>query len=338
MKILITGGAGFIGSHVVDACIADGHDVVVLDDLSTGVRENVNPKARFYEVDICSPEAAAILAQERPDVLNHHAAQIDVRASVEEPMRDLRTDVLGFVNLLEAGRRAGLKKVIFASSGGAVYGEQGTFPATEDHPTRPLSPYGIHKLMCEQYLSFYQGQYGIPSIALRYSNVYGPRQNARGEAGVVAVFLSKMLSGEAPTINGDGVQTRDYVYVSDVVAANRLALSFPSPLRGEGQLARRRSSGGGEGACCYNVSTSLETDVNTIFRALRECAGATCQGRHGPAKAGEQRRSSLSFAKAERELGWRPTVTLTDGMSQTTQWFREQSLRGTPRLSLRGTK
>lgn len=305
MKILVTGGAGFIGSHIVDAYVADGHDVVVVDNLSTGRRENLNPQARFYEMDICDAHVIDILAKERPDVLNHHAAQIDVRVSVADPMADIKVNVIGLINLLEAGRRSGLSKVIFASSGGTVYGEQREFPATEDHPTWPISPYGLNKLMCEKYLYYYNAEYGIPYVALRYANVYGPRQNPHGEAGVVAIFLNKMLSNEQPMINGDGKQTRDYVYVGDVVEASRMALT-------------ERVTG------TYNIGTGIETDVNTIFRALREFSGSRCKEVRGPAKPGEQSRSSISSAKISRELGWKPRASFAEGMRLTAEWFKRR--------------
>ncbi|MFH0798588.1 MAG: NAD-dependent epimerase/dehydratase family protein [Pseudomonadota bacterium] len=306
MKILVTGGAGFIGSHIVDAYIADGHEVVVLDNLSTGSRKNLNPKAKFIELDICSPKAAEAIGREHPDVLNHHAAQIDVRVSVANPVSDIKINVTGLINLMEAGRQAGLKKVIFASSGGTVYGEQREFPATEEHSTWPISPYGLNKLMCEKYLHYYQVQYEIPYVVLRYANIYGPRQNPHGEAGVVSIFIEKMLKGETPVINGDGRQTRDYVYVGDVVEANRLTL-----------LDNARGA--------YNVGTGVETDVNAIFHALREYSGSNCKEIHGLAKKGEQKRSSISSAKIERELGWHPQVSFFDGMKRTAEWFRNNT-------------
>lgn len=305
MKILVTGGAGFIGSHIADAYVNDGHEVVIIDNLSTGRRENINPKAKFYELDVASPEVATVVANERPDILNHHAAQVDVRVSVADPASDIRTNVMGLVALMEAGRKAGLKRVILASSGGTVYGEQTFFPATEDHPTWPISPYGLNKLACEKYLYYYQQQYGIPYVALRYANIYGPRQNPHGEAGVVAIFLNKMLSGETPVINGDGRQTRDYVYVGDVVEANLLVLN-------------------GRAHRAYNVGTGVETDVSAIFRALSEFSGLKCQKVHGPAKPGEQERSVISHSKILHELGWCPKVSFADGMKLTTDWFRSR--------------
>ena len=246
MKILVTGGAGFIGSHIVDRYIQDGHEVIVIYNLSTGKRANLNPKARFYQIDIGSPEVEAVFEKERPEVLNHHAAQIDVRRSVADPTFDCKENVLGFLNVMEPARRHGIKKVIFASSGGAIYGEQKEFPATEDHPTNPISPYGVAKLTCEKYLHYYSVQYKIPYVIFRYANVYGPRQNAEGEAGVVAVFINKLLNNEQPVVNGDGKQTRDYVYVGDIAELNRRAVQLNSTQ-------------------CLNVGTGVETDVNQIF-------------------------------------------------------------------------
>lgn len=307
MKILVTGGAGFIGSHVVDAYVKDGFEVVIIDNLSTGKRENINPKAKFYELDVCDPKAAGIFAKERPDVLNHHAAQIDVRISVADPQFDIKVNLCGLVNMLEAGRKCGLKKVVFASSGGTVYGEQESFPCDETHPLRPISPYGLNKLASEQYLFYYGKVHDLKWVALRYANVYGPRQNPHGEAGVVAIFINKMLAGEQPVINGDGRQTRDYVYVGDVVEANRLAIED-------------RAHG------AYNVGTGVETDVGVIFRALRELTGSKCGERHGPAKAGEQARSSVSPCRIERELGWKVTTPFHKGMKKTVEWFKGVSL------------
>ena len=308
MKILVTGGAGFIGSHVVDAFVAAGHDVVVIDDLSTGHRENLNPRARFHQVDIQDPRAAEFVRTERPDVLNLHAAQMDVRRSVADPLLDARINILGTINLLEAARAAGVRRVLFVSSGGAAYGEQEVFPAPESHPTNPVSPYGVSKRSGELYAYFYQAEYGLPFVALRYANVYGPRQDPHGEAGVVAIFSGKMLRGEPVTINGDGLQTRDYVYVGDVARANVLALekAVTGPL---------------------NIGTAVETDVNTLARMLKEITGSRSEVRHGPAKSGEQRRSVIDSRRAATELGWRPEVSLMDGLRQTVDWFRAHPSR-----------
>ncbi len=305
MKILITGGAGFIGSHVADAYIAAGHEVVVVDDLSTGKRSNLNARVRFHHLDIRLPALADLVASERPDVVSHHAAQMDVRRSVADPVFDAEVNLIGMLRLLEASRQAGVKKIIFSSSGGTVYGEQGRFPAREDDGGNPVCPYGVSKRAGEHYLFYYRAVHGLPYLALRYANVYGPRQDPHGEAGVVAIFSQRILGGESPTINGDGCQTRDYVFVGDVVAANQKALesSFVGAI---------------------NIGTARETDVNTLASELLRLSGSRAQAVHGPAKAGEQRRSVLDWSRAERELGWKPTVALEDGLRRTFAWFREK--------------
>jgi UDP-glucose 4-epimerase len=305
MRILVTGGAGFIASHVADAFIAAGHQVSIIDDLSGGKRENVNPKATFHHVDVQDPAAAEIIRRERPEVLCHHAAQMDVRRSVADPVFDARVNVLGLLNLLETGRQHGLKRVLFASTGGAIYGEQEVYPAPETHKTEPVSPYGITKLASERYLFFYHVAYGISYVALRYANVYGPRQNPHGEAGVVAIFAEKFLRGEQPIINGDGTQTRDYVYIGDLVRANLAALTA-------------------DFSGAVNLGTGVETDVNTIFRHLRRLCGSPADERHGPAKPGEQQRSSIDSALAQRVLGWRPEMGLEDGLRATVEFFRQR--------------
>lgn len=306
MKILVTGGAGFIGSHVADAFIAAGHQVAVLDDLSSGRRENLNPQAHFYQLDVQDAAVADVFRRETPTVLCHHAAQMDVRRSVADPRFDARVNLVGLLNLMESGREHGLKRVLFASTGGAIYGEQDVFPAPETHPTAPLSPYGVAKLASERYLYFYSATYGISYTALRYANVYGPRQNPHGEAGVVAIFTEKLLRGEQPIINGDGTQTRDYVYVGDLVRANLAALE--SDYTG-----------------ALNLGTGIETDVNAIYRMLARLCGSALPERHGPAKSGEQRRSVIDSALAARVLGWRPQMSLEDGLRQTVAFFRERA-------------
>ena len=303
MRVLVTGGAGFIGSHMTDAFVAAGHQVSVLDDLSSGKRENLNPQATFYHLDIRDPGVAEVLRREQPEVLCHHAAQMDVRRSVADPVFDAQVNLVGLLNLLEHGRQNGLRRVLFASSGGAIYGEQDVFPAPETHQTQPVSPYGVSKLASERYLFFYSVAYGISYAALRYANVYGPRQNAHGEAGVVAIFAEKSLRGEQPIINGDGKQTRDYVYVGDLVRANLAALTS-------------------EFSGALNLGTGIETDVNTIFRHVRELCGSTAQEQHGPAKPGEQRRSVVDSQLAQRVLGWSPQVSLEDGLRETVAFFR----------------
>lgn len=308
MKIVVTGGAGFIGSNIVDAYLEEGHEVHILDDFSTGQKSNLNRKAELHEVDITDPRAARVIERIKPDAMSHHAAQMDVRHSVADPTFDARVNIIGFITLLEAAKNAGVKKVIFASSGGAVYGEQDVFPAPEDHVTRPASPYGVSKRAGELYLSYYQQTFGLPYIALRYANVYGPRQSAKGEAGVVAIFLTLLLAGKTPVINGDGGQTRDYVYVGDVVAANVNAVS---------------SSFVG----AINIGTGVETDVISLFQHLRRAVGSEIQAVHGPAKTGEQRRSSLDARRATEVLGWRPRMALADGLQRTAEYYRETAGR-----------
>ncbi len=303
MKILVTGGAGFIGSHLVDRLIQEGHDVVVVDNLSTGKRRNLNRSAEFYKLDIQSPRLERVFRRERPALLMHLAAQMDVRRSVEDPIYDAQVNILGTLNVLEQAVRHGTRKVVFASSGGAIYGEQETFPASEAHPTHPASPYGISKLSGEQYLAYYQRVSGIQYVSLRYANVYGPRQDPHGEAGVVAIFAQKLLSREQPIINGNGRQTRDFVYVEDVVEANLAAM-------------------GKEVQGIYNVGTGQETSVNDLFRILADMTDPGCKELHGPAKKGEQIRSVVDGSKLRRELGWEPKVSLQEGLARTVEFFR----------------
>jgi UDP-glucose 4-epimerase len=303
MRVLVTGGAGFIASHVVDALVAAGHQVSVIDDLSSGKRENVNPKATFYELDVQDAAVADVVRRERPEALCHHAAQMDVRRSVADPVGDAKINLVGLLNLMEHARQHGLKRVLFSSSGGAIYGDQEVFPAAETHKTEPISPYGVAKLASERYLFFYSLTYAISYAALRYANVYGPRQNPHGEAGVVAIFAEKLLRGEQPVINGDGGQTRDYVYVGDLVRANLAALT--STFSG-----------------AVNLGTGVETDVNTILRHLRSLCGTQVPEQHGPAKPGEQRRSVIDCRLAERVFGWRPQKSLEDGLRETVAFFR----------------
>ncbi len=299
MKILITGGAGFIGSHIADRCLREGHEVVIIDDLSVGREENIPKKARFHRVNLLSPEIRQILEKERPDIVNHHAAQMDVRKSVTDPGFDAEVNILGTLSLLEAARKNGVKKIVFASTGGAIYGEQEYFPADESHRTEPRSPYGIAKLAVEKYLQFYFWTYGIPFVALRYSNVSGPRQNGQGEAGVVAIFIQKLLKREPLTIYGDGKQTRDYVSVDDVAACNVEALK--PEVRG-----------------IFNVGTGVETDVDTIASELIRIMGVKVSSQYAPPRPGEQQRSCLKPGLLQR----RPPLPLQAGLKQTVEWFR----------------
>jgi len=305
MRILITGGAGFIGSHIADAYVAMGHEVMVLDNLSSGKKENVPPQARFVLCDVTSDTAVEAIRTFRPEIVNHHAAQINVRASVSDPQFDAQVNILGSLRLLEAARQSGVRKFLFASSGGAGYGEQERFPADESHPVRPVSPYGAAKMSVELYLNFYRAQYGLDYAALRYSNVYGPRQDPHGEAGVVAIFASLLLRRQTAIVNGDGEQTRDFVYVGDVVRANVAALD-----RGEGMSV--------------NIGTGIETSINTVFRTLRDLAGSRQEEIHGPAMPGEQQRSCLENRMASYELGWYPEVSLEEGLARTLDFFREK--------------
>lgn len=306
MKILVTGGAGFIGSHISDALVEAGHEVHVLDNLSSGKRDQVPADATFYQLDICDPDLESLFERERFEVLVHHAAQMDVRRSVANPQFDAQINVIGFLNLMEAGQKNGLKKVIFASTGGAIYGEPDFAPQDESHALRPLSPYGITKLTTEKYLYYYQQQYGIDYVALRYANIYGPRQNPHGEAGVVAIFTQRMLAGVQPIIYGDGKQTRDFVYVGDVVRANLSALDF-------------------DGSDIINIGTAKETDVNELYRIIRNLIDPNVPEIHEAGKPGEQRRSVLSYNRATGQLGWKPEVAIEEGLHKTVAWFKKQA-------------
>lgn len=302
MRVLVTGGAGFIGSHVAGLLLAEGHEVAVVDDLSRGRRENVSPDAAFYELDVRSG-CEEVFEEFGPEVVCHQAAQVDVRRSVAEPVLDLEINAAGTVRLLENCVRYGVGCFVLASTGGAIYGEQREFPASEDHPEYPISPYGVSKLAAERYLHFFETQYGLPYVALRYANVYGPRQDPHGEAGVVAIFAGRLAAGETCTINGTGEQTRDYVYVEDVARANVLALEDGVP------------SGS------YNVGTGVETSVNELYETMAKLSGRALPAEHGPAKRGEQLRSAVDPAKAGRVLGWRPEVGLREGLEKTLGFF-----------------
>ncbi|MGQ9799644.1 MAG: NAD-dependent epimerase/dehydratase family protein [Ignavibacterium sp.] len=304
MKILVTGGAGFIASHITDAFVNEGHQVVVLDDLSSGFEKNINPKAKFVKGNICDKELVEkLFGEENFDLVNHHAAQMDVRRSVKDPAFDANTNIIGTINLLQNSIKYKVKKFMFASTGGAVYGEQSYFPADENHPTQPRSPYGISKLAVEKYLFFYNAEYGMNYTILRYANIYGPRQNPFGEAGVVAIFSTKLLKGEQPIINGSGEQTRDYVYVGDVVKANLLTLNDTAN-------------------DIYNVGTGIETSVNQLFHKLNSIIKANKEEKHGPAAPGEQMRSVITSEKLFKKFGWKPSTILEDGLKLTVDFFK----------------
>ena len=316
MRILVTGGAGFIGSHVVDAYLAAGHEVVVADDLSSGRRAHVNPAAEFYPVDLNSLHLRDLFRGRSFDVVNHHAAQVDVRRSVEDPAADAAINIGGTIRLLELCRRHGVRGVVFISSGGAIYGEHGPIPTPEDALARPVSPYGISKLACERYVDYYQMVHAIPAIILRYANVYGPRQDPYGEAGVVAIFCQRLLKGERPTIYGDGEQTRDFVYVGDVAAANLRALDL-----------LQRPGAASNGPATFNIGTGNETTVNALLARLAALAGGAPAPLHAPPRAGEQRRSAVDPTRARTTLGWMASVPPSEGLGLTLDWFKKHLSR-----------
>ena len=305
-RVLVTGGAGFIGSTIADLFVARGWEVAVLDDLSSGKRENVPPPARFYPCDVRSAAAAEAIVQERPAVICHHAAQIDVRKSMADPRFDCDVNLGGLLNVMQAAVKAGsVQQVLFASSGGAMYGDTDRIPTPEDHPAHPVSHYGAAKASSELYLGVYRANFGIRYAALRYGNVYGPRQDPHGEAGVVAIFSGRLLEGKPCTINGDGGQTRDYVFVGDVARANLLA-----------------AEGGFAGA--LNIGTGIETDVNRLYAVMAEVAGVATPAQHAPARPGEQRRSCIDPAAAHAALRWAPEVPLAEGLRRPIDFFRRQ--------------
>lgn len=313
MRILVTGGAGFIGSNVVDAYIAAGHDVAVVDNLSSGKKENLNSKARFYLADIRTEELRGIVASEKPDIVNHHAAQISVPASVENPLYDADVNVKGFLNVLETSRASAVKKIVFISSGGAVYGEASEYPTTELYQPRPLSPYAITKFVSERYLDFYNHQYGLDYTVLRYANIYGPRQVPHGEAGVVAIFMDRLLNRKPCTLyhfkEEPRGMVRDYCFVGDVARANLLALE-----KGSGEA--------------FNVGTGVQTHTeelfNVIFRTLRKGVPGLPEElgvlRRAAARAGDLKKSCLVVKKAAKELGWTPAISLAEGIEKTFFW------------------
>ncbi|MHB8231712.1 MAG: NAD-dependent epimerase/dehydratase family protein [bacterium] len=304
MKILVTGGAGFIGSHVADALIAKKNEVVIIDNLSSGSLRNVNPAAKLIKADITDFEKIEkIFSEELPEIIYHFAAQIDVRKSVADPLFDAQTNIMGTLNLIKLSSDIKIKKFIFSSTGGAIYGDTDQRPTAETHPEWPLSPYGIAKLAADKFLNYYNEIFGLKYVSLRYGNVYGPRQNPHGEAGVVAIFLNKMLKNEQPVINGDGGQTRDYVYVEDVVRSNILALENMAQVG------------------IYNVGTQIEISVNDLFKEINKNFDNKYKEVHGPAKLGEQKTSCLSYGKIKKEFGFIPETDFSEGIKKTYDWF-----------------
>ena len=311
MKALVTGGAGFIGSHVVDAYLADGLEVAVVDDLSRGRRENLSPRARFYQADIRDRAALEeVFARENPDVVNHQAAQIDVRRSVADPVFDAQSNILGSINLLGLAVKHKVRRFVYASTGGAIYGEPRVLPANEETPVTPLAPYGISKHTVEHYLANTHQLYGLAYVALRYGNVYGPRQSSQGEAGVVAIFSEQILAGITPTIYGDGSKTRDYVEVSDVARASVQALKF-----GDNDI--------------FNIATGVPTTDYEVFIHVRDALGAgSLEPQYAPFRPGEVNHIHLDISKAKSGLGWEPQVTSRAGIRRTAEWFQRRAAAG----------
>ena len=304
-KVLVTGGAGFIGSHVVDLLIKEGYQVVVVDDLSTGRESNINPAAKFYKIDIRDPKIAEIFEKERPDYVDHHAAQMDVRRSIVEPLLDAEINIIGSLNILECALKYQVKRIIYISTGGAVYGEPVYLPCDEAHPINPICQYGASKHTVEHYLYMYNVNYGLAYTVLRYPNVYGPRQDPHGEAGVVAIFSGQMLQERQVVVNGDGEQTRDFVYVGDCARANLMALKVPHD------------------PGIFNIGFGLPTSINQIFATLKQITGYPNEAIHGPAKIGETRHIYLTAEKAHKVLSWQPSLSLEEGLRQTVEYFRK---------------
>lgn len=305
-KVLVTGGAGFIGSNIVDLLIEKGYDVVVVDNLFTGSRENVNKKAKFCKADITKPELRGVFEKEKPDFVIHEAAQINVRKSVSEPIFDAKSNILGTINVLECCRESKVKKVLYSSSGGACYGEPEYMPCDEKHPVNPICHYGVSKHAAEHYFYLYNVLYGLDYVILRYSNVYGPRQDPKGEAGVISIFLEKVTNSQQPLIFGDGKQTRDYVFVKDVANANLLALEKDT------KKAKIR---------IFNIGTGKRTDVNEIFSLIKSATSTKIDAKHVEPVPGEIRNICLDIKLAEKELGWKPKVDLKEGIKKTVEWF-----------------
>lgn len=308
MKILITGAAGFIASHLADACIEAGHEVVILDNLRTGYKRNLNPKAKFYNIDICDPAVEEIFAKEKPDIVDHHAAQISVPLSIEDPLTDAEINVKGLINILQAASKHRARKVVYISSGGAMYGEADEYPTTETYNPRPLSVYAINKMVGEDYLYFYNQQYGLDYTVLRYANVYGPRQVSHGEAGVVSIFVEKLLASETPTLNAfpgepEGM-IRDYVFVKDVIKANLIAFG-----KGSGQA--------------FNIGTCIPTTTRALYDEIARQLGNETQPLMAAARKGDLKRSLLNIDKARQDMGWQPQHNLEEGIAEVIDYYKE---------------
>ena len=306
MNILVTGGAGFIGSHIVNTYIEAGHSVSVIDNLSSGNLQYLNSKAKFFEINIHDPKISEIIKNEKINIINHHAAQVSVSKSLADPLFDANSNIIGTLQLLQSAVSLEVEKFIFASTGGAIYGEQINFPASEEHPCQPLTPYGLSKLSAENYLSFFNRQFGLSTTALRYSNVFGPYQNPHGEAGVVAVFCERLIRDQNPVVCGDGKQTRDFISVSDIAQANLIALDHSCT---------------GE----FNVATGKETSINFLAKALLEVSGKKALVEYGPARQGDQSRSVISYKKLHENFGWKPEISLEQGLVETYRFFQNHS-------------
>ncbi len=326
MKVLVSGGAGFIGSHIVDLLVENNFQVIVVDNLSSGREENINSQAKFYKIDIVKEDKLEeVFKKEKPNYIIHQAAQISVSFSVRNPLFDAKVNILGSLNLLKQAIKYQTKGIVFASSGGTVYGEPESFPITEDYPFQPNSPYGISKVAIEYYLKFFQANYGLDYISLRYGNVYGPRQEAQGEAGVIAIFIEKMLKGEIPTINGDGEYIRDYIYVQDVARANLLALKYMLKLfkvKLEGKTLDQKK--GNPRINGFNLGTGKGTTVNQLFALLKEIIQFPYSAHYGPPRPGDLRKNILDGQLIKEIWGWQPEVILPVGLKETVRWFNEK--------------
>jgi len=307
LNVLVTGGAGFIASHIVKAYIKEGHRVTVLDDLSTGKREFVDPNAIFYQMDVRADEVEEILVKEKIDVISHHAAQMSVQISVKDPVTDANSNIIGTLLLIQKAVKLRIRKFIFASTGGALYGEQDFFPAHEEHPCKPVSPYGISKMCVEHYLRFFVANSDLEPLIFRYSNIFGPRQNPHGEAGVVAIFCHRLNQGKPPIINGSGEQTRDYLFIDDLVQANLIALSPDC-------------SG------TYNLGTGREVSVNTLTKTLIQKSGNDINPQYGPERSGEQMRSVIDANKFRKRFGWKIKCSLEQGLIKTLKYFSDEKI------------